>query len=171
MVIWGILFIQTHSILSLQQGLPPAARYWWQLRRVHRRSDQDRGAACSSSWWRVATRWVALAGSGSGATAPHVQTPPPLLLTYMLRRPPVAKVPKSGFKTVNFQSDAAVGSGWARHGLVSDIWAWWTGWSELSARVKMGGMGMGMACSLRKPATWHAVVAVFLQVVISNWWI
>jgi len=27
----------------------------------------------------------------------------------------------------------------------------------------MGGMGMGMACSLRKPATWHAVVAVFLQ--------
>merc|ERR1719331_3668393 len=24
-------------------------------------------------------------------------------------------------------------------------------------------MGMGMACSLRKPATWHAVVAVFLQ--------
>jgi len=31
----------------------------------------------------------------------------------------------------------------------------------LNATSKMG--GMGMACSLRKPATWHAVVAVFLQ--------
>ena len=26
------------------------------------------------------------------------------------------------------------------------------------------GLGMGMGCSLRRPATWHAVVAVFLQV-------
>ena len=39
--------------------------------------------------------WILDPGSGSGATAPDVETPPPLLLTYMLCRP-VAKVPKSG---------------------------------------------------------------------------
>ena len=42
----------------------------------------------------VGGTWWLVAGSGSGATAPDVETPPPLLLTYMLSAA-LAKVPST----------------------------------------------------------------------------
>ena len=93
-----------------------------------------------------------MAGSGSGAPDSNVGTPPMSADLHALS--PLEKVSTPVLNGEFSEQRSRVALIWAHLGDPAD-----------QRKEKMGlGLGMGMGCSLRRPATWHAVVAVFLQV-------